>query len=342
MTIGEIWWSRLVNSVRFIDNVINTLAEEKSVIMNFQGNVPWLDDMLYFLEQKLVFMTETRSFETHDASEIRTTPGKYLFERFCSEEERKKYWPSRDKCYERFLATNNNTPLNRRIICITNINSSNITSWLKTITEYLENRNSEERGIFILVVQKVNTYESKLMGNILYSDYVTDYDCLMLCLTILSSEKGSSLQKQYVSEIADNIAEGDVETAGILATAGIKLAKSPLETANEILQENNIHIPNLQYQVTTAVWKAQIKLVFPCIEDFRSEIIQKYQVKLQKSLHNNKVTEIEIGQLFFICAKGKFISKSEFDLLSRMRDARNCLAHRNTLTYDDLIKLKIL
>lgn len=54
------------------------------------------------------------------------------------------------------------------------------------------------------------------------------------------------------------------------------------------------------------------------------------------------MTEIEIGQLFFICAKGKFISKSEFDLLSRMRDARNCLAHRNTLTYDDLIKLKIL
>jgi len=348
--IGELWWNRLVNSVRFLDDVKDVLMDGRSVIMNFSDDVPWLDVMTYTLEQQLAFMTDSRSFEVHDASKINISPGKYLFERFCSEAERREFWPNRDKSYERFLATNKNTPLNHRIICITGISSGNTVAWLKTVTEYLENRDSEERGIFILVVQGTNTHESKLIGDIKYSDYITDYDCLMLCLTMLSTARCSSIQKQYISEIASNISHNNVEIAGVLATAELALAENPVDTAVDILEENNIIITNIKERVRTSVWKAQIKLVFPRLEDFRREIVQKYQNRIKKHLPItssigepvNKVSELEIGHLYFICCKEKILNKHEFELLKNMREARNLLAHMDVLTYKQLTELDIL
>lgn len=348
--IGELWWSRLVNSVRFLDDVKDVLMDGKSVIMNFSDDVPWLDIMTETLEQQLAFMTDSRSFETHDASKISLPPGRYLFERFCSEAEQKKYWPNRDKSYERFLATNENTPLNHRIICVTGIHSGNAVAWQKTVNEYLENRNSEEKCIFILVVKGVNTHESKFICNIKYSDYITDYDCLMLCLTMLSTAKCNSIQKQYISEIASNISHNNVEIAGVLATAELALAENPVATAIDVLDGNNIVITNLKERVKTSVWKAQIKLVFPRLEDFRRELIQKYYSKLQKRLpitstigeRVDKASELEIGQLYFICSQTKIVDKNEFDLLKNMRDARNLLAHRDVLTYSQLLELNIL
>ncbi|MDE6502284.1 MAG: hypothetical protein K2L10_09385 [Ruminococcus sp.] len=348
--IGELWWSRLVNSVRFLDDVKDALIDGKSVIMNFSDNIPWLDIMTETLEQKLAFMTASRSFEVHDASKINVPPGRYLFERFCNEAQRNEYWPKRDKSYERFLATNEKTILNHRIICVTGINSGNANAWQKTVNEYLENRNSDEKCIFILVVKGANTNKSKFVCNIRYSDYITDYDCLMLCLTMLSTAKCNSTQKQYISEIASNISHNNVEIAGILATAELALAENPVATAMDVLEENNIIIKNLEERVKTSVWKAQIKLVFPRLEDFRRELIYKYKSKLQKRLPIkssigeivNKVSELEIGQLYFICCQSKLVEKSEFELLKNMREARNLLAHRDILNYSQLSELDIL
>lgn len=348
MRTGELWWSRLVNSVRFIDDVKDALLDGKSVIMNFSGNIPWYDEMTEILEQKLSFMTETRSIIYDDVSSITEKTGEYLFKKYFSTNERNNYWPN--KSYEQFMAENDNTTLNHRILCITGINSGNAASWLKTVSEYLEYRNSDERCIFILFVQQANTNESKLISNIQYSDYVTDYDCLMLCLTLLSSEKCSSIQKQYISELASNIASNNVVIAGMLAKAGMSLAEDPYGTASEILRDNDIKIMDLSEVVETAVWEAQIKLVFPRLEDLRRNLVQKYSDKIQKYLpitsssgeRIDKPSDVEIGQLFFICGKGKFLDKTEFDLLSNMRNARNLLAHRECIGFDMLCTMKLI
>lgn len=348
MRIGELWWSRLVNSVRFLDDVKDAILEEKSVIMNFTGVIPWYDDLTEFLEQKLSFMTETRSFVYDDVSTVTIEPGKYLLTKYFSESERRKYWT--DKSYEQFMAENDNTTLNHRILCITGINSSNAASWLKTISEYLEYRNSDERCIFILFVQHANTNSSKFISNFQYEDYVTDYDCLMLCLTLLSSEKCSSIQKQYISEIASNIAGNNVEIAGLLAREGLSLAEDPYGTTSQVLWENDIKVNNLMEVVETAVWKAQIKLVFPKLEDFRRDIVQKYSDKIKNYLpitsssgeKIDKPSDVEIGQLFFIAGKGKFLDKNEFDMLNKMRDARNLLAHRDSIRFDKLKEMKLI
>lgn len=348
MRTGELWWSRLVNSVRFLDDVKDSLIDGKSVIMNFSGNIPWYNDMTEFLEQKLSFMTDTRSIIYDDVTSITAEPGKYLFTKYFSESERRKYWT--DKSYEQFMAENNNTILNHRILCITGISSGNAVSWLKTVSEYLEHRNSEERCIFILFVQNANTNGSKLISNFQYADYVTDYDCLMLCLTLLSSEKCSSIQKQYISELASNIANNNVEIAGLLAKEGINLAEDPYGTASEVIRNNNIKINNLSEVVEKAIWEAQIKLFFPRLEDFRRTLVQKYSNKIKKYLpitsssgeRIDKPSDVEIGQLFFISGKEKFLEKSEFDMLCKMRNARNLLAHSDSIDFTMLNEIKLL
>ena len=347
MITGEIWWGRLVNSVIFIDKVKDVLMDDKSVIMNFSHDIPWIDILTYTLEQHLAFMTDERSFEVHDVSEISETPGEYLLRRFCNEAERKRYWPNKHKSYERFLATNDNTTLNRRICCIVGIDASNAEAWLRSVTEYLENRDSDTRGVFILVVKNFRTNESGMLGNINYSDYVTEYDRLMLCLTLLSSEKCSSMQKQYVSEIATNIAGDNVETAGLLASSGMALADDPFDTAFKVLKDNNISVDDLKERVEYAVWKAQIKIVFPRLEELRREIIQKYYDDIQECLpvKSNfgecieKASEIEIGQLYYISSHHAFLDKSDYEKIVNMREARNLLAHRDVLDRRQLNKL---
>jgi hypothetical protein len=348
MRTGELWWGRLVNSVRFLDDVKDALFDGKSVIMNFSDNIPYYDDMTEALEQKLSFITDTRSIEYIDVSSISQEAGEYLFNKYFVESERKKYWITQS--YEQFMAENDNTILNHRILCISGINSANASKWIRTVTEYLEHRNSEERCMFVLFVQQTKTDGSKLISNIRYSDYVTDYDCLMLCLTLLSSEKYSSIQKQYISEIASNISNNTIEIAGLLAKAGITLAINPLGTTSRIMRENGIKIDNLADVVKTAVWKAQIKLVFPCLEDFRHDFIKKYGERVQKCLpitsstgeYIDKVSDLEIGQLFFICNQNKMFESPQLSKLSKMRDARNLLAHGENISFDRLQQLKLI
>lgn len=348
MNTGVLWWSKLVNSVRFLDDIKTALLEGQSVVMNFADSIPWYDDMTEALEQKLSVLTDTRSIIYEDVSSNTVDPGEFLFTRYFSETERRKYWP--DKSYEQFMAENDNTILNHRILCITGMSCGNAEAWLKTIAEYLEYRNSEERCIFIIIAQQANINESKLIRNIRYADYVSDYDCLMLCLTMLSSTKCSSIQKQYISEIASNIAHNNVEFAGLLAKEGLNLAMDPYGTASEVFRNNDIIINDLSDVVKAAVWEAQIKLVFPRLENFRRGLIQKYKEKIQsylpiKSSNGECVdmaSEVEIGQLYFICKQEKIVDNGEFDILHKMRDARNLLAHMDVLRYGDLLELGII
>ena len=52
--------------------------------------------------------------------------------------------------------------------------------------------------------------------------------------------------------------------------------------------------------------------------------------------------DLEIGQLYFLCGKHTILEKSEFELLKKMREARNKLAHQDVLSIEQLKELAIL
>ena len=56
---GELWWRRLVNSARFLDDLKDTLADDKSVLLLFDTDIPWLDIMTETLEQSSQMLMTT-------------------------------------------------------------------------------------------------------------------------------------------------------------------------------------------------------------------------------------------------------------------------------------------
>ena len=353
MTTGELWWNRLVNSVRFLDDIYDELMDEKSVLLLFDTDIPWQDIMIETIEQKLADRIDNRTLDTHDVSKV-DSPGNYLMERYCSKDERKKYWPTTHGSPEKFLAQNRMTPMNKRFVCITGIKSDQTAKWVSSVKEYLENCDqSQEHGIFILIGQGTGVAAAKQITAFRYSDYVTDYDCMMLCLTMVSDLSCSRAEKMYLCETASNIAHNHVEQAALLVSEKLSLIQDPVVTASEVYHENGIKVTNIQETVRMAVWEAQIKLVFPKLENFRAGIIRRSEEKLQdylpiRSSSNDiiaRASDLEIGQLYYLCREhrvSKIVDNTELDMLRKMRDARNTLAHWETLSYDQLKELKMI
>lgn len=196
----------------------------------------------------------------------------------------------------------------------------------------------------------MNVPGSKHLTTFRYNDYVTDYDCMMLCLTLVSDLKCSRAEKMYLCEVASNIAHNNVELAAMLASRRTNLIQNPYNVSAKVFEENEVKVTNLKERVRMAVWEAQIKLVFPKIENFRADLIRKYESKISrflpiKSSNNDvvdKATDLEIGQLYFICRSQKIIDLPEFEMLKKMRDARNTLAHWEALSYDRLTEINLI
>lgn len=342
----------MINAVRFLDNVIESLISGKSVVLNFPNEVPWQNMLIDILTRRIDIFSDNRTFDEFYCQKV-NDPGEFLFNKYCNEAEKAKYIPI--KTYEQFLANNNNIVLNHRYVYLSGISSAYANLWIESVNEYLEccDKNSEH-GIFIIVTNNANVHTSENIDCHNYADYITDYDCLMLCMTIISSEKCSSIQKQYIAELASNIADNKIEIASKLAEDGINLMKQPLKTAVLLFNKNNNTKENsIDYiieKIKTSIWQTQIKIAFPKLEQFRKDFIQKYQNRLKMKLpvmscngdRVDNISELEIGQLYYICHSNKISEKADLDMLKKMKDARNKLAHLNIISYQEMTVLGIL
>ena len=354
--MSDLWWNRLVNSVRFLDDIRNAAARGQSVLIGFDSDVPWRDVMLDTLEQKLYDMTDSRTVDIVDVSAVDTTGkdacGLFLTERYCDRKEAEKYWPTTHGSRECFLAKwSATTTLGKRFVCLTGITPAALEKWTASVEEYLGScADPYEQGIFILMADGAVAPSDGKILRLNYSDYVSDYDCMMLCLTLISDAKCSRAEKMYLCEVASSIADGNVELAGLLASRKNELLKSPLTVTYEVCKENDIHLSNLSERISKAIWEAQIKLVFPRLENFRSRIIKAYEPKLKsclpiRSSNNDRIdraADLEIGQLYYVCTLKPILPREEMDMLSKMRNARNTLAHWETLTYKQLTTLGVI
>ena len=61
-----LWWNRLVNSVRFLEDIQDVLLSDESVQLVFEDEIPWKETMLETLEQRLSDKTDSKSFDILD------------------------------------------------------------------------------------------------------------------------------------------------------------------------------------------------------------------------------------------------------------------------------------
>ena len=93
------------------------------------------------------------------------------------------------------------------------------------------------------------------------------------------------------------------------------------------------------------MWRAQIKSIYPHLEEFRKEFVQKHFTAIAKQLPKKDscgetITdpkEEELGMLVYMVGIGALrLDDIDYKKLCRFRDARNKLSHLSTLSYDEI------
>ena len=346
---GNIWWNRITNPARFIEDASDDLIASESVILRLPEKLPWEEDFFDTLRSGLEKFSAERTFEKISARGV-TSPGEFLLNKFFIETERNKCWLPTYHTYENFMAQSSGTVMNRRFVCVKDIEPDKVDVWISSINEYLKCvTDKDERAVFILMVTNSGQIETGGLPEYRYESYVTDFDCLLLCQTLLSSQKLSTIQKEYISHLAFNIAGNDYELAGKFAGFGTELARHPYRTAETVFEESGIKVTNLKGKINSALWNTQIKTIFPKMENERRIIAEKYRADLKKYLPMKNSTgekienplELEIGQLFMLAKKKQFANWNDFRMLETMKNARNALAHLEAITFTSLEDMEI-
>ena len=352
MRIEEIWWKRLTNPSNVAEDIAYSVLDGKSAFVLYKNEIAWKDELI----QNIVENIEKDSPNmktTIDVPESHSEPNEYILRKYCGDdEERSKYWPSAENTVAKFLARNPRAVLNRSNVILDMVYSKTPEKWIDFAEEYHSyfDEYDEQHGALVLFIKdgdghiKEYLKEKECRCEIIdYDANINDFDMLMLCMTILSEQNCSIQQKQYIAETASALAGDNVMIAGKLAEYKGSLPVNTLNIAKKIFRENNIPCDDIETRVKKSLWKAQVKILFPIIEQFRSGFISENPDRLKgcslKAYKTSNIFELEIGQLYHLCMNNDILTKKELKFLEKVKDARNSIAHLDVVAYNDVISL---
>ena len=354
--MDRIWWEQITNSRRLIEEVGGALVCGQSVFLGLPRGVPWYDTMQRMIADYVQMQQGMRAIRIIHPKELgNTKPGEYLWRNFCSEELRAKYRPAIG--YAKFLAGAETSTLSQHYIWIQKSDESTTQAWLDFIYAYQEeikNENAGNQTAFILEIDEdLLPPDAKAIKTVSYSRLIQPYDGFVFSMLIASNLSGNEYKKKYLGELLTGIADGDAElsAACLEGTAKQKILREPWNVLCHISEQKvrsngtPFHLLKTKDEVDTAVWMAQLKIVFPIIEGYRKIFIEKHEPSLQSLLpYKDKmgylvadVGEVEIGQLHYWASTAQLqVKDKERETLCVFRDARNRLAHLKQLTMDEL------
>lgn len=348
----DVWWKRLSDPMHLIDDVVSILLDNRSVVVVFDDSFPWKESFQDTLAQEIEMYQSEMRIKYHTVS-AEQDPGTFLLQKYCSSELQRVYWPTDSKA--KFLAEHPQSTLHKSYVFVDLEGSSD--QWLRFIKEYVSFRKADDtHGLFVLLTNDrkyLDAQKNAEEGTVTtdapirfldYTAYVHDYDTYLLCMTLLSQTGLSMQQQQYLAEIAVVLSGGSVMLAGALADRGEELAIKTAMTLRETAEETGISVNSDAAAVRQALWQAQLKVVFPLLEQFRCDLLKAYRSEINYRFNAAPAgvydcetpDELEIGQLKFLFKNTRILSMEDYNSLEVARNARNCLAHLNYLPYTDM------
>lgn len=348
MNIQKNWWELTGCGSKFCENIIQLLSESKSIAI-VGDKIPWQDTFYEYL--KGANISASKVFENVNGADI-TKPEEYLFNRYCSPDIQAKYWPDQPS-YTRadFLAETDGITLNQRFIIVRNlINEKAFLCWYEFVEKYIMCIEAAEidpstRAVFILEYQ--NDFFRKSRNSLVKTMYFEprEVDVFTYNLVNTAEEYSSYLMNKYAAELIGEFCGKHIEQCGLLsAFAG--LLKNPVKTylsfAEELLEQHR----KTEKQIDAAVLSAQLKVIFPLIEQKRRIIIEKYYDAILHCLpwvndHDetrNNPYDMELRDLIHKFGEIK-MAEDDREQVKRLRDARNQIAHNHVLSYEEILEL---
>ncbi len=331
---SEIWWRQITGARKFLNKTAETLAGGKSAVICLSEETPWLEDMRIILREFL-----NKKFggikAVHEINSAETEPANFIFENFCSENVKAEFIPFGAKARVKFLAERNDITLNNTCLWIRDASESQAEKWFSFIADYHKFLRGKSKGIFLLETGANFDVADKAGVEIFSCEKeISDYDCFAFNIFIAAEfGKGDKFIKRYLAELVSNLTGLDVELGAECIKCGNDFLKNPRRFLKNKSPE----------EIERAIWRTQLKLIFPLIEIFRRDFVKKYESLLKKllpvGLNSGKTIyaadEAELGDLYSILG-GEHLQQEDWEELKVHRDARNKLAHLATLSLEEV------
>ena len=344
----RIWWEQITNANRFIDLIVSGILEGKSSVLCLHKLTPWRNTMRELVENRVLKDSNARSFELIGSPE--SSIGEFMLNKYCKEEKRLEYRPS--KSYAQFLAESDDIVLNSRIVWVQNISSKKLGEWVDFVSEYhLSMKSDMSPAVFILEADEdlVGKITKKGVRTIVYTKEMNYFDTYAFCILAASGVSGQDYLKNYWAELLSSVCAIDIELSAKCMGHAQKFLENPYEVLCDIAESETrsdgepFSFSLDKDYVAKKIWKTQIKIIFPVIEDYREEFVNKYReqimtllpIKNSQGEDLNEPEEIEIGTLYHIASKCKLVVDSNtHNELYRLKTARNTLAHLELLNLE--------
>lgn len=350
--MDQIWWGRVPNAMAFVHYITENLLAEKSVILQSEQIIPWHESLVDLIKDFVMQQDSSKRFE--DIRHI-GDPGLFLLNEFCKAEKRAEYRPT--KSFARFLAESDDIVLHSRYLWVYLESAKELDNWSSFVSEYIKERGkNKEIAVFILEWrgERIKT-SRKGVRPVSLDDFINEYDRIVFSMLATSSIKETIIVKNYLAELASNVAGNDIELLAACIDMHVQFLNDPYTVIREIVDteyrsDGSEYIyPGTLENIERCIWKAQIKTIYPLIEEFRDSFVEKHNGSIFKELPIESAygemyddpKDVELGTLVYMAANGKILlTSAEYYQLKKNKDARNKLSHLNVLTIDEIRELK--
>ena len=346
-----IWWNQVTNAVKYVSEIKESLLEERSILLKYSSGMPWRDQLVDSIIESVKLQNSDKKFVMISSID---DPGKYLLKEFCKPEKRTEYRPS--KGYAKFFAESEDIVFHDRYLWIQIENQKQLDEWMTFVSDYIRERGKKEnKAVFILEMSEESTISSK-KGIKVYSfdDYIGEYDRIVFAVLAASSIKGLPFLNTYLSELIANVAGNDIELAAECIKNHKCFLGNPIEFISDTVEKKmrsdgtNFIYTKSAIEVNRLIWLSQIKTVYPYLEEYREEFVQKHNSIISKQLPiqasygetYDDPKDVELGTLMYMAGSGIIsLSTSEYEKLKKYKEARNKLSHLTALTLQEIVNL---
>ena len=342
---GSSWWKEVSGPGRFIGSVAESAMAQKSVILSVPAELPFEDQFFSRLTEEL-----QAGFSGHQVAllnGITGSPAQYFLNKCCKPEVRTTFRPKPNYSAANFLADTKSATLHGACYIVDPGDASEIPEWIDFISAYIKAVKSPiQPAVFILLSRSRRPKALKGIGLVDYDDYTTHFDTYAYCTIKASEVKEPEVIKTYLAELAASVSGGNAEEAEKAIYIYREFLSDPLGFASRHFSFSN----SSQAPDEKLVWEAQLKCIFPYLERYRCEFVERHAKEIDPHLplpnpvgsDFEKVSDVELGALLFMASSGMIkIQTEEYAELRRFSYARNDLAHLEILSYEDIRSLLV-
>ena len=345
------FWEQITNARNFTDQAARALLDGKGALLQFPAAVPWYGSMVAAIQEKVMKNTSDKVFDFLESPEADI--GKFLLDKYCKIETKRKYRPRPGMTEATFLAQMRDIVFHERFIWVKNANGHILDEWLDFLDEYYKNLPPREKAaVFILENRSSQaTRRPPRLEKISFEAVIRTYDVHTICTFLSADVPCRDAMREYLADLAANLCQTDLELCERCLNREMEFLRSPaaicMEEARAMGRDlgNDKEQEKYARQLERMVWETQLKNIFPILENRRIALIEKYRAGIEKRLPIDnpggddfkEPMDVELQTLYYLNASGQLnMDERDASRCAYLRQCRNLLAHLTALEAEDV------